>query len=35
LLLGISAVAMTWAGIALLLQELRREPIINDLRSWV
>jgi hypothetical protein len=30
-LLGISAIAITWAGIALHFQELRREPIFNDL----
>jgi putative ABC transport system permease protein len=35
LLLGISAVAITWAGIALDLQKLGRETIISDLRSWV
>jgi putative ABC transport system permease protein len=35
LLLGISAVAITWAGIALHLQKLGRETIISDLRSWV
>ena len=35
LLLCTAAVVLTAAGVALHLRKLLREPVINDLRSWV